>query len=81
MDLRPNHTLYVNNLNDKVKKPLLKRSLYYLFGQYGRIIDVIAMKTLKMRGQAFIIYNDITAATQAYRSLQGFLLFQKVCFL
>lgn len=78
MDIRPNHTLYVNNLNDKVKKNDLKKALYYIFGQHGRLIDIIAMKTMKMRGQAFIIYQDIACATQAYRSLQGFQLFQRV---
>ncbi|CAH8646382.1 unnamed protein product [Dicrocoelium dendriticum] len=77
MDIRPNHTLYVNNLNDKAKKLDLRRALYYLFGQHGRILDIIAMKTMKMRGQAFIIFQDIQSATTAFRSLQGFNLFQK----
>ncbi|TPP63543.1 putative small nuclear ribonucleoprotein U1a U2b [Fasciola gigantica] len=77
MDIRPNHTLYVNNLNDKVKKLDLRKALYYLFGQHGRILDIIAMKTIKMRGQAFIIYHDIQSATNALRSLQGFHLFQR----
>ncbi|CAL8085172.1 unnamed protein product [Calicophoron daubneyi] len=77
MDIRPNHTLYVNNLNDKVKKPDLRKALYYLFSQYGRLLDIIAMKTMKMRGQAFIIYHDIQCATVALRSLQGFNLFQR----
>ncbi len=78
MDIRPNHTLYVNNLNDKLKKADLKRSLYYLFSPYGRILDIIAMKTPKMRGQAFIIFQSITSATNASRVLQGFQLFDKV---
>ncbi|VDD75935.1 unnamed protein product [Mesocestoides corti] len=77
MDIRPNHTLYVNNLNDKLKKADLKRALYYLFSPYGRIVDIIAMKTPKMRGQAFIIYQSITSATNASRVLQGFQLFEK----
>ncbi|VDN16520.1 unnamed protein product [Dibothriocephalus latus] len=78
MDLRPNHTLYVNNLNDKLGKTDLKRALYYLFSQHGRIIDIIAMKTPKMRGQAFIIYQNINSATSALRVLQGFQFFQKM---
>ncbi|KAG5455224.1 U1 small nuclear ribonucleoprotein A [Clonorchis sinensis] len=77
MDIRPNHTLYVNNLNDKVKKADLRKALYYLFGQHGRLLDIIAMKTMKMRGQAFIIYQDVQSATTALRSLQGFNLFQR----
>lgn len=79
MDIRPNHTLYVNNLNEKVKKIDLRRALYYLFCQYGRIIDIITMKTMKMRGQAFIIYQELPSATTALRALQGFSLFQRVC--
>ena len=30
------------------------------------------MKTMKARGQAFIIFKDLTSATAAHRSLQGF---------
>ena len=30
------------------------------------------MKTIKMHGQAFIIFKDLSSATAALRSLQGF---------
>jgi len=50
----------------------LKRSLYYLFSQFGQILDIVAMKTIKMHGQAFIIFKDLASATAALRSLQGF---------
>jgi len=50
----------------------LKRSLYYLFSQFGQILDIVAMKTIKARGQAFIIFKDLASATAALRSLQGF---------
>jgi len=50
----------------------LKRSLYYLFSQFGPIIDIVAMKTIKARGQAFVIFKDLSSATAALRSLQGF---------
>jgi len=55
----------------------LRKALYYLFSQYGRVVDVVALKTMKMRGQAFIVYREITEATKAMRSLQGFPLFDK----
>ncbi|ORX75890.1 U1 small nuclear ribonucleo protein A [Anaeromyces robustus] len=73
----PNKTLYVNHLNEKIQKEELRKALYYLFSQYGRVVDVVALKTIKMRGQAFIVYRDITEATKAMRSLQGFPLFDK----
>lgn len=33
--------------------------------------DIVALKTIKMRGQAFIVFKDISNATAALRSLQG----------
>uniref|UniRef100_A0A3B5BFQ0 Small nuclear ribonucleoprotein polypeptide B2 n=1 Tax=Stegastes partitus TaxID=144197 RepID=A0A3B5BFQ0_9TELE len=77
MDIRPNHTIYINNINDKVKKEELKRSLYALFSQFGQIIDIVAMKTMKMRGQAFVVFKELAAATNALRQLQGFPFYNK----
>uniref|UniRef100_A0A665STW9 RRM domain-containing protein n=1 Tax=Echeneis naucrates TaxID=173247 RepID=A0A665STW9_ECHNA len=77
MDIRPNHTIYINNINDKVKKEELKRSLYALFSQFGQVIDIVAMKTMKMRGQAFVVFKELAAATNALRQLQGFPFYNK----
>jgi U2 small nuclear ribonucleoprotein B'' len=69
----PNQTLYINNLpSAKIQKADLRISLYTLFSTYGPVIDVVALKTMKMRGQAHIVYRDIQTATQAMRALQGF---------
>ncbi|XP_016417422.1 U2 small nuclear ribonucleoprotein B''-like [Sinocyclocheilus rhinocerous] len=77
MDIRPNHTIYINNVNDKIKKEELKRSLYALFSQFGQILDIVALKTTKMRGQAFVIFKELAAATNALRQLQGFPFYNK----
>ncbi|TKS68774.1 U2 small nuclear ribonucleoprotein B'' [Collichthys lucidus] len=77
MDIRPNHTIYINNINDNVKKEELKRSLYALFSQFGQVIEIVAMKTMKMRGQAFVVFKELTAATNALRQLQGFPFYNK----
>ena len=55
----------------------LKKSLYAIFSQFGQILDIVALKTLKMRGQAFVIFQDITAATTAAKSMQGFPFYDK----
>lgn len=55
----------------------LKRSLYALFSQFGQIIEIVAMKTMKMRGQAFVIFKELAAATNALRQLQGFPFYNK----
>ncbi|KAJ4311836.1 hypothetical protein N0V94_007742 [Neodidymelliopsis sp. IMI 364377] len=73
----PNRTLYVRNLNDKLPKEDIKRNLYMLFATYGVILDVVALKTAKMRGQAHVVFRDIDSATQAMRALQGFTFFDK----
>lgn len=77
MEVRPNHTIYINNLNEKVKKDELKKSLYAIFSQFGQILDIVAMKNLKMRGQAFVIFKDINSSTNALRSMQGFPFYDK----
>ncbi|KAB7495676.1 U1 small nuclear ribonucleoprotein A [Armadillidium nasatum] len=77
LDIRPNHTIYVNNLNEKVKKDELKKSLYAIFSQFGQILDIVALKTLKMRGQAFVIFKEIQSATNALRAMQGFPFYDK----
>ncbi|KAG5830962.1 U2 small nuclear ribonucleoprotein B'' [Anguilla anguilla] len=77
MDIRPNHTIYINNVNDKVKKEELKRSLYALFSQFGQIIDIVALKTMKMRGQAFVVFRELGSSTNALRQLQGFPFYNK----
>ncbi|CAO2649118.1 Nn.00g100670.m01.CDS01 [Neocucurbitaria sp. VM-36] len=73
----PNRTLYVRNLPDKLPKDDLKRNLYMLFATYGVILDVVALKTMKMRGQAHIVFRDVDSSTQAMRALQGFTFFDK----
>jgi RNA recognition motif-containing protein len=43
-----------------------------LFSPFGRILDIVALKTISMRGQAFIVFKDPSSAAAALRSLQGF---------
>ncbi|KAF9115974.1 hypothetical protein BGX30_006097 [Mortierella sp. GBA39] len=68
----PNQTIYVRNLNEKINKIELKCSLYCLFSAYGKVISIVASKTKRDRGQAFIAFSDIVSATAALRGLQGF---------
>ena len=38
----PNNTVYINNLNEKIKKNDLKKSLYAIFSQFGEIFALIS---------------------------------------
>ncbi|EPQ67270.1 U1 small nuclear ribonucleoprotein [Blumeria graminis f. sp. tritici 96224] len=69
----PNQTLYITNIpSSKIQKDDLRRTLYILFSTYGPVLDVVALRTTKMRGQAHIAFRDIETATMAMRELQGF---------
>ncbi|CAG2102687.1 unnamed protein product [Medioppia subpectinata] len=76
-DVKPNHTIYINNLNEKIKKDELKKSLHAIFSQFGHILDIVALKTLRMRGQAFVVFKDMSSATSALRSMQNFPFYDK----
>jgi U2 small nuclear ribonucleoprotein B'' len=67
------NSLYVTNLpSSKMQKEDLRTALYMLFSTYGPVLDIVALKTMKMRGQAHVVYRDIQTATQAMRALHGF---------
>ncbi|BFG33803.1 hypothetical protein CerSpe_200760 [Prunus speciosa] len=76
-DIPPNQTIYIKNLNEKIKKEELKRSLYCLFSQYGKILDVVALKTPKLRGQAWVAFLEVTSASNAVRQMQNFPFYDK----
>lgn len=68
----PNQSLYLSNLPSKYQTDSLKRELYALFSTYGPVLDITALKTQKMRGQAHILFRDVQSATTALRQCQGF---------
>lgn len=61
----------------------LKKCLYCLFSQFGKIADVQCCKTNKLRGQAWLIFADVASATNALQCMNGFPFFEKklVCYL
>jgi len=73
----PSQTLYINNLNEKIKKPVLKKLLYMVFSQYGKVIQIVACKGIKLRGQAWVVFQDPSAATNALKGKQGFMFHDK----
>lgn len=76
-DIPPSQTIYVNNLPEKVKKEELKKSLYAIFSQFGKILDIVCLKTFRLRGQAWVVFADVPSATNALRQMQGFPFYDK----
>lgn len=59
------------------RRAVLKKALYECFSQFGAVLDVVCMKTIKMRGQAFVVFKDVSSATNAMRQMQGFPFFER----
>lgn len=74
---QPNNTLYLSNIDWKIKKPLLRRALYSLMTRHGKVLEIIALRKDGLRGQAFVVFEDVQAATAALNREQGFAFFGK----
>ncbi|KAF8164019.1 hypothetical protein BJ912DRAFT_935228 [Pholiota molesta] len=70
-------TLYIQNLNEKIKPDVMKASLRGLFKVYGEVLDVVAHSNLRMRGQAFVSFPSAEMAKAAMKDVQRFPLYSK----
>lgn len=75
--LENTQTLYINNLNEKIKKDELQHSLFHLFSLYGNILEITVKRNMKMKGQAFVVFSTVESAIKALQELQGYLFFDK----
>ena len=78
----PNPTLYLSNIDWSIKKALLKRSLLALFSRHGKVVEVICLRGnagggKPLRGQAWVIFESVSAATSALQAERGFIFFGK----
>lgn len=67
-----NATLYVSNLYEKLSIPDLVEALRCIFERYGPVLDIVARRTHKLRGQAFVVFENPEHAAQAMEELAGF---------
>jgi len=51
--------------------------MYAMFAQFGKVVDVVALKTFRLRGQAWVVFADVGAAVAARRQMDGFPFFGK----
>ncbi|KAK7511039.1 U1 small nuclear ribonucleoprotein usp102 [Phyllosticta citriasiana] len=73
----PNCTVYVKNLEERIKIPELKEALLEIFSEYGNVIDIRAAKNLKAKGQAFVVFDNVESAARAIEEINEFDLFDK----
>jgi U2 small nuclear ribonucleoprotein B'' len=51
--------------------------MYAMFSQFGKVVDVVALKTFRLRGQAWVVFDDVASAVAARRAMDGFPFFGK----
>ncbi|KIV93433.1 hypothetical protein PV10_04646 [Exophiala mesophila] len=73
----PSATVYVKNLEERIKVDALKTALTEIFSEYGNIIDLVAKTNLKAKGQAFVVFDSAEDAAKAIEEINGFELFDK----
>ncbi|EPS32541.1 U1 small nuclear ribonucleoprotein [Penicillium oxalicum] len=73
----PNSTVYVRNLEERIKIEQLKVALEEIFSEFGNVVEIVAKKNLKAKGQAFIVFDSVEGATRAIEEVNGFELFDK----
>lgn len=71
--LEVQQTLYIQNLNDKVNRKLLKHTLYLLFSTFGEVFEM----NMKLRGQAHVVFQDVESATHALKAMGSTRVFGK----
>ena len=69
--------IQVKNLEERIKIDEMKETLKEIFSEYGTVIDLVAKKNLKAKGQAFVVFDDVESAERALQEVQGFELFEK----
>lgn len=52
-------------------------ALEEIFSEFGNVVEIVAKKNLKAKGQAFIVFDSVDAATRAIEDVNGFELFDK----
>ena len=70
--LVPIHTIYVRNLNYKMQPNEMRKALSAEFIKFGKILDiVVGIKRFALRGQAWIIFDDVNSAVRAVSEMNG----------
>jgi U2 small nuclear ribonucleoprotein B'' len=70
-------SVYVQNLEERVKLETLVDALRTIFSEFGNVVDIVAKKNLRAKGQAFIVYDNAESAKEAIEEINGFDLFEK----
>lgn len=55
----------------------LKLALHAMFDQFGPLLDIVASDAYRLRGQAWLVFEDAAHAAAAMRDMQSFPFYNK----
>ena len=64
--------MYIRNLPESVKPARLRKLLNATLSEYGQILDIFVCRQKRVRGQAFVCFDELSSAIKAKDGLQGF---------
>lgn len=70
-------TLYCTNLDDQIHERDMRSNLFEFFVAHGEILGIQCARSKKLRGQAFVIFKEVSSATAAFRKMQGRMFMEK----
>jgi U2 small nuclear ribonucleoprotein B'' len=70
-------SVYVQNLEERVKLESMVEALRTIFSEFGNVVDIVAKKNLRAKGQAFIVFDNPDSARDAIEEMDGFELYDK----
>ncbi|KAK2066788.1 hypothetical protein P8C59_000576 [Phyllachora maydis] len=70
-------TVYVRNIQERIKPDVVQNSLRAIFEGFGPVIDIVSKHNVKAKGQAFIVFETPDSALKAAEAVQGFEIFGK----
>lgn len=62
----------MRNLEERLKIDEIKAALNELFSDYGKILDIVAKRNLRAKGQAFVVFDNVESASRAIEEVNGF---------
>ncbi|KAJ3121493.1 hypothetical protein HK098_003631 [Nowakowskiella sp. JEL0407] len=73
----PQCTLYIRNLLERRNLKIVERELNTIFSRFGKVLEIKVLKGIRMKGQAFVVFEDQESADKAKNQMQGFPLHDK----
>ena len=79
IDVPINNTVYVNNLNEKTSRDEIVNGLREVFGQFGKVLDVVCYTKIKRcKGYVFYVLTNLMTFLYGHKSILALIMIYDV---